>query len=493
MSYHAALETATHEQLTRHLLRDDGQEDICFALWHPATTARRSTALLADPIMPQDGERHVHGNASFESHYLHRAAAIAQEQGAGLALLHSHPGGCGWQGMSADDIGAERNNSAQVVALTGRPLLGLTIAGDGALSARIWEREAARTYACRDCESVRVTGEQLRVTFNPQLRPPPQSDASQVRTVSAWGERLQADLARLRVAVVGAGSVGCIVAEVLARTGIGELVLIDFDSVETVNLDRLLFAHPRDVRLARSKVEVLSRALRSSATNPAFRVTSLELSVAEPDGFDALASCDLAFSCVDRPWARHVLNYLSSVHLVPIVDGGIAVDAKRDRIRHAQWKAHMVAPGRRCLRCLGQYDLGLVDLERRGDLDDPVYISGLPENHVLRARENVIAFSAALASLEVLQFLTAVIAPSGLANAGAQTYHFVGARLDTKISTCDPDCPFGTSLRALGDDAPFNVTGVHEVAERERVARAARQRVLGTRVRRWLDQRRRND
>jgi hypothetical protein len=489
VTHHAALQTATHDQLIAHLLREDGQEDLCFALWRPATTGTRSTALITEPIFPRDGERHVHGNASFESHYLHRAAAIASERGAGLALLHSHPGGAGWQGMSADDVAAEHGNSAQVLAITGKPLVGLTIAGDGALSARWWEREMARTYSRRDCQSVRVAGDQFRITFNPQLWPPAKSGPTQVRTVSAWGEGLQADIGRLRVAVVGAGSVGCIVAEVLARTGIGELVLIDFDSVEAINLDRLLFADERDVRLARSKVEVLSRALRRSATNPEFKVTPLDLSVVEPDGFDALASCDLAFSCVDRPWARHVLNYVASAHLIPVVDGGVAVDAKGDRLRRAQWKAHMVAPGRRCLRCLGQYDLGLVDLERRGDLDDPAYISGLPEGHVLRARENVIAFSAALASLEVLQLLTAMIAPSGLANAGAQTYHFVGARLDSQITGCDPDCPFGARLHGLGDDAPFAVTGVHGVADGERLARSVRQRALGVRVRRWLDRR----
>jgi hypothetical protein len=494
MSHAAALDTATYQELHNHLLRDDGQEDLCFALWHPSSAPDRTTALLSQPVLPLEGERHVHGNAAFESSYLHRAAALAGEQGAGLALLHSHPGGQGWQGMSPDDVAAEHDHTAKALALTGRPLLGLTLAGDGALSARLWERTGPRTYERNDCEVVRVSGDQLRLTYNPLLRPAPaRADESQQRTVSAWGRTLQADLTRMRVAIVGAGSVGSIVAEVLARTGIGELVLIDFDSVETVNLDRLLFATPRDVQLARSKVEVLARALTRSATNPDFKVQALEVSVVEPAGFRAVAGCDLAFSCVDRPWARHVLNYLASAHLIPLVDGGIAVEAKNERLRHAQWKAHMVAPGRRCLRCLGQYDLGLVDLERRGDLENPTYIAGLPENHVLRARENVIAFSTAVASLEVLQFLTAMIAPSGLGNPGAQTYQFVRARLESAISGCDPDCPFDTTLRAVGDDARFEVTGTHEAAERERAARRSRQRVFGTRVRRWLDQRRNND
>jgi tRNA A37 threonylcarbamoyladenosine dehydratase len=37
-------------------------------------------------------------------------------------------------------------------------------------------------------------------------------------TVSAWGERKQRDLARLRVGIVGGGSVGSFIAEGVART-----------------------------------------------------------------------------------------------------------------------------------------------------------------------------------------------------------------------------------------------------------------------------------
>lgn len=78
---------------------------------------------------------------------------------------------------------------------------------------------------------------------------------------STW--RLE-HLARLRVGVVGAGSVGALVAEALARTGVQHIRLIDFDSVETVNRDRLLHTSGIDVYLARSKVETLARGRRGA-------------------------------------------------------------------------------------------------------------------------------------------------------------------------------------------------------------------------------------
>jgi hypothetical protein len=141
--------------------------------------------------------------------YFLRAVRAAAAAGAGLALLHSHPGGRGWQMMSATDKRAEAGHAAQTLTLTGHPLIGLTCAGrDGAYSARLWERVGPRAYEPRWCESVRVVGERLITTWNDHLRPAPIPPVTQARTVSAWGDEVHADLVRLRVLVVGGGSVG---------------------------------------------------------------------------------------------------------------------------------------------------------------------------------------------------------------------------------------------------------------------------------------------
>ena len=286
--------------------------------------------------------------------------------------------------------------------------------------------------------------------------------------------------------MVGAGSVGVPVAEALVRTGIANVRLIDFDSVKTINLDRLLHASERDVRLARSKVESARRGLILAATAADPEIEAFEYSVVEEDGFRAALDCDALFSCVDRPWPRAALNLIAYAHLIPVVDGGIRVRVKNQRLYSADWKAHVVGPGRKCLECLGQYDPQHVTLERQGDLDDPSYIEGLPADSPLRSNENVFGFALAAASLEVQHFLRLVIAPGGIADIGSQHENFKTGQIDRDIEDCRPTCWYSGKLVGTGEAAGVQIASRHPVAERERAERQQRQRRGSVRIRRRL-------
>jgi len=475
-----AMPEVLHKQAVQHLLlyhhQRKRQENLCFALWRPSCGTKRATALVHKLVLPQPGELELDGNVSFSGAYLDRASELAAAEKSGLALMHNHFGP-GWQGMSEDDIATERKRAPFALTATGLPLVGMTLGTDGAWSGRFWLRTGGRQYDRRPCETVRVIGSGLLMTYHPELQPVPRNGEQLLRTISAWGERNQAQIARIHVCVVGLGSVGRLVVEALARMGVRKVTLIDFDHIERVNLDRQLGALQADVDAGRSKVELAHAGFLASATANNPEVVPVSFGVSEPEGFAAALDCDVIFSCVDRPWGRQVLNHIAYAHLVPVIDGGIVVRTRSGLFKGAEWSVRTAGPGRCCLQCCGQFDPGLVDSERKGLLDDPSYIAGLPPDVVAAASQNVFPFSMSLASHEVIQFIALVTGLLGRPDLGEQRYHYNLAEMLSSEPRCEPDCLFQQRIATGERFFPRSVmTGVHPKAAqiRARFALAAK-------------------
>ena len=71
-------------------------------------------------------------------------------------------------------------------------------------------------------------------------------------------EEMQTKLRNARVAVAGLGGLGSNIAVMLARSGIGELLLVDFDTVDVTNLNRQMYLIPQ---LGKPKAEALPEIL----------------------------------------------------------------------------------------------------------------------------------------------------------------------------------------------------------------------------------------
>jgi molybdopterin/thiamine biosynthesis adenylyltransferase len=317
-----------------------------------------------------------------------------------------------------------------------------------------------------------VISDGISVTFNDELLPAPHISPTQERTVHTWGKETQAMIARLRVAVAGVGSVGMAIAELLARTGIEHIGVFDFDTVEWINLDRLRGAGVLDVYLKRPKVHIAQRLLAegSTAANP--RHEFHELSICEPDGLARLLDFDLIFSCVDRPWPRHVLNTIAYADLIPVIEGGmIAFQNPNHSFRNAYWSSTVVRPGRPCLVCLRQYNPALVQVERDGSLDDPSYIANLPADSPLRRRENVAALSASVTSALLRQFISFVARPSGFGDLGPLRFNARDHKVERNPAECEEACPYPDNSGS--GDARLDPTCRHYAAERARQDRAS--------------------
>lgn len=94
------------------------------------------------------------------------------------------------------------------------------------------------------------------------------ADSRFVRTEMLLGKKALDNLAKAKVMVVGLGAVGGYCLEALARAGVGNFVLVDFDKFEISNINRQVLATEKT--LGRKKTEVAKE--RIAEINPNAKV-----------------------------------------------------------------------------------------------------------------------------------------------------------------------------------------------------------------------------
>jgi hypothetical protein len=256
---------------------------------------------------------------------------------------------------------------------------------------------------------------------------------------------------------------------------------MDFDGVEDVNRDRMIGVTPADVRLHRSKVAVAGRLVTIAGTAAVRDFRLHETSVSDPEGLSIALDYDVIFSCVDRPWPRAVLNSLAYADLIPVIDGGIALDPfDEGGMRGATWRVHTLVPGRPCMACNGQLHLSEVSLDRQGLLDDPEYIRRAGRSQT-PSGQNVATLSASVSAGQLAQFVSLVVSPGGRGVPPAQRYSLALHWQESLTElTTRPNCRFeqrigeGDSRIALAQ--PYT-RWRDKVAQRRLRARTSRGRV----------------
>ena len=118
------------------------------------------------------------------------------------------------------------------------------------------------------------------------------------------GESGQEALLSSRVAIVGCGGLGGLVAVQLAASGVGSLHLIDYDLVSVSNLHRQIFYRPEDV--GAFKAEVLSGYLRRMS--PFVEVTTSTKALTKNNIDSELGDFDLVIDCTDSLSTKFLLN-----------------------------------------------------------------------------------------------------------------------------------------------------------------------------------------
>ena len=85
-------------------------------------------------------------------------------------------------------------------------------------------------------------------------------DSTFSRNIMYWGDEAQERISSSHIAVFGLGGVGGYCAEALARSGVGELTLVDFDTVSKSNINRQIIA--LNSTLGMPKTELFEKRLK---------------------------------------------------------------------------------------------------------------------------------------------------------------------------------------------------------------------------------------
>lgn len=163
-----------------------------------------------------------------------------------------------------------------------------------------------------------------------------------LREVGAEG---QERLARSSMMIVGVGGLGCPAAQYLASSGVGRLVLNDFDRVDLSNLPRQVLFTEDDI--GSLKVDAAAKSL--GRLNPGIAVDRLASRLDDAALTEATGSVDLVLDCTDNFSTRLGINRACVAAGTPLVSGAaLRFEGQITVFRNR--------PGDPCYRCLYSED-----------------------------------------------------------------------------------------------------------------------------------------
>lgn len=172
-----------------------------------------------------------------------------------------------------------------------------------------------------------------------------------------FGEEGQRRLREGTVMLLGCGALGCVVADMLARAGVGHLIIIDRDYIELTNLQRQVLFDERDVADAIPKAEAAKR--RIANINSQVKVTAIVDDINHTNIERYASGADILVDGLDNFETRYLANDLAVKSGRPYVYGaavgttGMAFTILPRSGGHAAWETpDSGSAATPCFRCL---------------------------------------------------------------------------------------------------------------------------------------------
>lgn len=138
-------------------------------------------------------------------------------------------------------------------------------------------------------------------------------------TLSEIGEVGQQKLQNASVLVIGCGGLGSPIAVFLASSGVGNIHLVDFDTVDITNLHRQVFYSLEDV--GKSKAAVLSEFIKKRASFTEVNFTNSPIT--KDNVFELISDVDVIVDGTDSLPTKYLLNDACVIKDKPLIYGSL--------------------------------------------------------------------------------------------------------------------------------------------------------------------------
>jgi molybdopterin/thiamine biosynthesis adenylyltransferase len=329
--------------LYQHLFPGDDDEHGAVLAAGVVRTRRGVRLVVRHVFLARDGVDFVPGTRGYRmltAEFVNKKIRFCRDEGLAYLAVHNH-GGHSSVGFSSDDNAShERGYPALLDIGRGVPV-GALVFATGAVAGDLWTSDRSR----RALDHMVIVGGTIR-----RLYDRPRSEAASVdprfdRQARLFGEAGQRLLAGQKVGIIGAGGVGMILVSLLARLGVGRLVVVDPDRIDITNLPRLPEARRLDAltvltdprrpswlqrigrRFATRKVDLARRVARRAQSN--IQVDTIAGDVIDANVAARLRDCDVLLLAADTQQARAVFNALVHQYLIPGWQIGSKIEVRK--------------------------------------------------------------------------------------------------------------------------------------------------------------------
>lgn len=398
-----------------HLFPGDGDEHGLVLLCGLHQAGQDVRLLARELVVAGDGIDYVegrHGYRMLKAEFIRPLIRRCREERLVYLAVHNH-GGFGTVSFSDDDLAShERGYPALLDLAQGMPV-GALVYAKQALAGDLWMPDGSR----RTLDETRVLGVNIDRLYDRSKGSIRMHAEVHARQVLMFGPLGQERLSAARVGVIGAGGVGSLLVEYLARLGVGSLVVADPDRIALSNLSRVVGAtradtlyplcHPRVPKVmrawaeahARRKVDIARRLARAASPSISFEAIADDFAKASVAA--RFLDCDFLFLAADSMRARLVFNAIVQQYFIPGIQLGTKIVAADDaRLDNAFGVERWVLPQENCLWCSGMISPHLLAVESKTDAEraDQEYGTTI-------SNPSVITMNAVVASHGVNDFL----------------------------------------------------------------------------------------